>query len=372
MQRYLADRSRNWRIVETRQLQTGQVVDYVDARTYLPKSPNAPYAEPPTLIPDRVKESEPVDFGWIEPPPPDTVSVFRPNLESYLESGGELTVREYLSRQAQPTPNHQNNRLYARHRDNITLTETGGVINVWNYGDVATGSQFSLVQGGAFCGSGGTLEGIELGVQKYRDKYSDNNIHIFTYFRTAGTATGDHVGGYNYEVAGYVPAVGASLGPTSIITNSSVVGGAQVECQFEIDLYQGNWWVYACHEWMGYYPTVNSELVDEDDMIEFDLIDEDACWAQWYGEVWDASPSTWTNANMGSGEFASAGFGDAAWIRNPWTGTPSVWTYLASDATWPSGYDAGCYTETGFSNLGSGWEHTFFLGGPGGNAAGCN
>jgi hypothetical protein len=238
----------------------------------------------------------------------------------------------------------------------------------------------SLVQAASRCDGSSfqtTMEAIELGFQKNPPIYNDSQTHVFTFFRTAGSSVGDRVGGYNTSVAGFISAQGAPFGPGAALNSGtfSTIDGTQYDCQIETQLFEGNWWVFACGSWMGYYPTTNSTSVPSDQRINFDLIGSAACGSDWYGEVADPSPTTWSNADMGSGRFAADGWARAAFVRAPFVQlTTSTWDWHSS--TTPlggAGFDNDCYTASQmFSNGGSGWERWFYVGGPGGDNTGCN
>jgi hypothetical protein len=100
---------------------------------------------------------------------------------------------------------------------------------------------------------------------------------------------------------------------------ASVVGGPQYEHRFEIQLYRGNWWLAHNDEWFGYYP---GSL--------FTRLQDYSCDLRWYTEVFDdGTVPGWTWTDAGSGEFAAAGFGNAAYFRriyyaDRWGGIPLV------------------------------------------------
>jgi hypothetical protein len=116
-------------------------------------------------------------------------------------------------------------------------------------GDASGPSQMSLIQTSATCfGSDpvNTLEAIEVGYQKLRELYLDSNIHILTFFRTAGLATGPLIGGYNENVAGFKPFAQRTAAPGAILAEASVIDGDMRECQFTTQLFNNDWWVFAC------------------------------------------------------------------------------------------------------------------------------
>jgi hypothetical protein len=379
---FLERRSRSWNIVTTRRSRSGQIFDYVLAKTLYPGAPDAPFAQPPPLpLETQVKgvaraQSE-FDTDPSLRPPPDTIAVARPDFDPY--EFGESSARDLVDYMAlawpKPAPAYVNNRLYGTHRDVRANIGTAGNINAWDYQQVAS-DEMSLLQTAALCwGSSAntTLEAIEVGFQKLQSKYGDTAIHLFTFFRTAGGASGDRVGGYNLDVQGFIQAAGA-FPPGATIGPFSTIDGTQYECKIEVQLFQGNWWVYACGVWMGYYPTQNSSIAAVS-RINFDLIGSGTCEIHWYGELYDAAPTTWTNADMGSGRFASEGYGRAAYIREPWlihTGGSTSWFSSSVPGT-GGGYDPDCYSVSSvFENGGTGWGRWFYVGGPGGDNPGCN
>lgn len=169
-----------------------------------------------------------------------------------------------------------------------------------------------------------------------------NVPHFFTYYRTAGGAQGDLTGGYNMDFDGFIPAINATFSPGASVSTFSTLGGTQFGCDVEAQLFEGNWWIYACDAWQGYYPGPDSSE-PASLRIPFDLIDDASCWAQWYGEVWDSTPTTWTNANMGSGRWPADGFRWAAYMSKLRHQTASGVVAMGSDVTWPAGDDDNCY-----------------------------
>ena len=379
-----AQRSRGWQIVDTRRSRSGQVFDYVMAETLYPDSPKASFATPPPLPSVSTAAGARPAMTELEAdpalkPPAGTIPVARLYLDPYVN--GEVRARdlaEYMEiAWPKPSPAFVNNRLYGAHIDSDANTGTDGHINLWNYQEVAS-DEMSLLQSATLCrgSTADAMEAIEVGFQKLQSKYGDTNVHLFTFFRTAGGATGDRVGGYNMDVQGFIQAAGAPFSPGAGMNTStfSTIDGTQYECQIETQLFQGNWWVLACGSWIGYYPTQNS-TVDAGSRIAFDLIGTSACEIDWYGEIFDPTPTTWTNADMGSGRFASEAFGRAAYIREPFllhAGADSTWFASSVPAT-GNGYDPDCYSLSEiFANGGDGWGRWFYVGGPGGNNVGCN
>jgi hypothetical protein len=376
--------SKAWSLVATRQSRSGQIIDYVDAKTLYPNAPNAPFATPPprraaSKAPEVAQALTELETDPSLKPPAGTIPVVRSNFEPYLSGAVPArNLQEYIDTLPKPAPNFSNSRLWGLLRDTRSNIGTGGFINAWNYQQVGS-SEMSLLQAGTFClgsKSSSTMESIEVGLQKSRPLYGDNNVHTFTYFRTAGAATGNRVGGYNLTFQGFVQTAGAPFAPGATVSGPfSAIDGSQYEYQIETELFEGNWWVLANGNWIGYYPTQNSTSVPAAQRITFDLIGSSACSTQWHGEVYDPTPTTWTNADMGSGRFASDGFARAAFIREPWVQLDAAtWDWLSAVAPSASpGYDTDCYTVSDiFTNGGTGWTRWFYVGGPGGDNSGCN
>jgi hypothetical protein len=130
----------------------------------------------------------------------------------------------------------------------------------------------------------------------------------------------------------------------------------------------GDWWVAYQHELLGYYPAGL-----------FSRLNGGACRAAWYGEVYrpDHAPGFENDkgaieTEMGSGRFAEAGFGHAAYLRNPryydllWFGEkPDERSTMIPE-------QLSCYSRWVSITGGAPEDNTFFfLGGPGGNDPGC-
>ncbi|MEM6928874.1 MAG: neprosin family prolyl endopeptidase [Myxococcota bacterium] len=384
---WLSDRSENWTIVDTRTSSDGQVIDYVTAGSLYPDAAMVNLSPPPTTSapPNEdapvAGESAPLTTFETDPSlvaPAGTIPVIRPDFAGYISGVGLPsdvdTIDEYIEVKA-PTPaGVVNDRLYGTHRDTRNNIGTYGRINLWEYLQVGS-ADMSLLQTAILCygtNFSTTLEAIEVGAQVNPLEYNDNLLHVFVYFRTAGTASGDFLGGYNSNQRGFVQYSGAAFPPGAAFAAGSLsqIDGNQYSCQFGAELYQGNWWVRACNTWLGYYPTDNS-AVNEQWHVPFDLIDTSACEVQWYGEVADPTPSTWTAANMGSGLHAIEGWQRSAYIRQPFLRmTPTTSSWLASTLITSTGYNADCYSASSlFSNGGPGWERWFYVSGPGNNSS---
>ena len=104
------------------------------------------------------------------------------------------------------------------------------------------------------------------------------------------------------------------------------------------------------------------------------MLNKGACRAHFYSEVYDATPQDWTNTDMGSGLWPSAGANQVAYIRRPAYRAP-VWTEweVPLDRNNPSKpFDETCYMRTDFAAGGPFVGNYFFYTGPGGDSEGCD
>ncbi len=160
------------------------------------------------------------------------------------------------------------------------------------------------------------------------------------------------------------------------IVPASVPGiavGAQQE--HRVDIIQapstGDWWIAHNGSLLGYYPA-----------SLFQMLNKGACRAAWYGEVYDPTPTNWTANNLGSGEFPTAGFGYAAYVREPIYLDLQYTPLYPEDAPDPDPQKLRpfsidplvpeCYTRSVLSVSAPPWSHYVYLGGPGGDAPGCD
>lgn len=191
-----------------------------------------------------------------------------------------------------------------------------------------------------------------------------SSLRLQAEFFTAGSSTGNNIGGWHGVVTGFTVASGAPYSPGVNLTGISQIGGpANWWSPVEILLFQSNWWLRHNGNWLGFYAG-----------SMFDQIDDQACRVSWYGEVYDNTETTpnWTPTNMGSGRFAADGNLFASYHSN------TFYANTSGVAKWPdtvgTGFeilpgDAACYT-TGAVNVSG--TRKFYLGGPGGDNANCD
>ncbi|CAG8959683.1 hypothetical protein HYFRA_00001588 [Hymenoscyphus fraxineus] len=204
---------------------------------------------------------------------------------------------------------------------------------------------------------------VEAGWINY--KYQNSQPHLFTYYTTNGyIGEGDNQGGWNTEHVGWVQ-VDRKIHPGSVFTPLSVDGGAQNDLRIEYALFRGNWWLSVEDRWIGYYPGSLFSFPSSDPPEN--TLAGGSSKVHFYGEVLNMEESL-TTTDMGSGQWASTGYGHAGYIINmtyrntnnvkmPFNGsdfTDSDITRYTHEADFTSGTDRGSY---------------MFLGGPGAGGA---
>ncbi|MDH3194375.1 MAG: neprosin family prolyl endopeptidase [Acidimicrobiia bacterium] len=140
-------------------------------------------------------------------------------------------------------------------------------------------------------------------------------------------------------------------------------------------LHEGNWWVSAFGEWAGYYPYCeggDARPCDKGTLFSASGIRDEASRLDWYGEVYDSSAPLSTSTDMGSGEFANAGFNRAAYIRNMIeVYDPKYYRWWDTESTWAT--DPDCYSVDGvWHSIADGWRNWLFVGGPGKEGDACS
>lgn len=368
VQRFLADRYRDsgWRIVETTQTYAGDIIDWLDPSSV----PGSQIAQPPKpsreemqLPPGASLALSELDIYPELRGPQDTIPVHRPDFARYVHGDVEATnVDDYISKHLVSGMPAGQNRLYAGYAKMAANTTATSVINAFG-GTIESGTLTLLEMAVVTRGSNPATTHEQVGVALSRDKanYADSQLRLMVEFFTAGDrVTGHFVGGWDGFMLGFVAAAGRPYGPGAVFTPSTI-GGAQYEHTVKIQNFNGDWWVSHNGNWLGYYPG-----------WLFNLINVSAAEALWYGEVYDPTPTTWTWTDMGSGLFASTAYGNAAYFRNPSYVAPSGVTYWAEGLAGLLPYAAACYTKSGLFSAAAPWNRYFYVGGPGGEAVGCD
>lgn len=378
------------KVLTTTQGPMGELVDWVDPHTL---DPDYDKRTPPpaNVLPELRPSVQSTSAGappfaaagadlrelWAQAAknaPRGTVPVIRPNFEHYVSGySGRSNVDDFVRSQAKPTPMDPNAspqpagryRLYTSKVHSLSNIGTQGWIQYVNPAGVPGAGAFSLTQLASLCwGSSGstTLEAIEVGLQKFPEKYGDSNLHFFTYFRTHGGDQGNYIGGYNLDVAGFVQ-YGSAFPPGAGVPDPPA--GQAHQRRLRTTLFNGAWWVQdyvsdTSSTWLGYYPVGSGS-----GQIPFDLINAGACDTHWYGEAFDSAPTSWHDGDLGNGILGPSA-GSLAFVE--------MLIQTSSNVFWFDGTgtatDASCYDMTGMqSNDSTNW---FNFGGPGGDGVGCD
>jgi hypothetical protein len=382
----IARRYQGYRIVDTVETYAGDVIDYVDSAS-IPGSDAEPPPRPSAaemVMPAGVElqqtevERHPELRG-----PAGTTAMVRPRFDTYLSGESKASsLAEHLrsssvrpramqgTAEVAPEKNAETgqpagvSRLYGGYVAKVANKRVIAWVNEFT-GAIEAGT-FSLIEVATMCPGANlpkTAELVGATISRDRSNFADSKPRIQLEFLTAGVnAVGDNIGGWDGMFDGFVPAAGRPYGPGAVVT-ASTINGQQFESRIEIQLSGGNWWISHNGNWLGYYP---GGL--------FELINTKGCQAHWYGEVFDPTPGNWTNTNMGSGQYASQGYGKAAYVRDPYYhDANNVSHWLDANFAFGAGIqDPDCYTSTLVANGAAPWERSFFMGGPGGEAVGCD
>jgi Neprosin len=352
-----------YEILDTTQTYSGDVVDWLDPASVpgsqIQKPPPIPAEELPSGVERGRTELE--EFAELRGPA-GSIPMIRPQFEDYVSGEAEETsFADYLARvRRRPVMRDgaENQRL------------AGGALNLisgWKKSGVMTGTDaalshfigytesgtFSLVEATMRCDAPTGIQLVGAAVGKFGPALANAKPRLWVEFLTLGTLTGNYIGGWDGNVAGFVPAEGRPYGP-GVALQLSIYNGAQYDSRVHIENFSGNWWISHNGNWLGYYPG-----------WMFSAMSSTACMAQYYGEVGDPDPSCWTTTDMGSGHWAATGFRKTAYVRNPYYIQNGVATWLGQ-ADLVSPYLPNYYTVT---NVTAGpapnWSSFFYVGGPG-------
>ena len=151
-------------------------------------------------------------------------------------------------------------------------------------------------------------------------------------------------------------APGNNLAPTSSPGTSN-----QLEVWLQWEYVQGNWWLWFADQWVGYFPGA---------LYNATGLQSQAATDGTQGEMADSNIFSTSPTDMGSGQFASAGFGFAAYMRQiSYFTSAGGFGAIAYTPTIVSVTSPGCYSHV--ANWGSVdpfYKSSFFYGGPGKSA----
>jgi hypothetical protein len=237
------------------------------------------------------------------------------------------------------------------HRYAVGFQNVGNIggtswLNIWD--PLPTTNEFSLSQ--VWYVAGSPVQTIECGWQVYPQKYGHSKPVLFIYWTADGY---NQTGNYNLDAPAFVQT-----------NNSFVLGGAWntisttngTQFGFQVSWFHDpgnhNWWLWlqgaGANTPIGYYP---STLFGTGPMATA------AATCEFGGEVTGTA-----SGQMGSGAFASTGFGKAAFQRNiAYYASPTSAVGVGLGAIQP---DPSCYTIDIHDNSGTNWGSYFFFGGP--------
>jgi hypothetical protein len=234
-----------------------------------------------------------------------------------------------------------------------------GVFNVWNP-KTETFEDHSIMQVGLQNFDEPQLQAVEAGWIICQLLNGDGRPHLFTYYTTNGYGPGaDNVGGYNLEFDGWVQ-YDSNIYPGALITWSSTRGGAQAVISVKYQWYEGNWWLQVQGHWLGYYPT---SLFMGNQSVFATLGDHAESLGFW-GEVGTVVNQEQTTTQMGSGQYAEAGWQQACYQRNLRMQTDREGRMAIFSGS-PQVDEPRLYDMQPHMNSGTSWESYFWAGGPG-------
>lgn len=150
-------------------------------------------------------------------------------------------------------------------------------------------------------------ETVEAGLQRHRAMYNDDDAHLFIYStRDNYTNSSANPGCYNNACNDFVQ-VSSNFFPGMSFGKGSTKGGSQYELHIHWTKAgdTGDWWLSVAGEYVGYYRrSAFKALANHAESLAFggEIIDE-------------RSEGRHTKTQMGSGSFPTAGFGQAAYMR---------------------------------------------------------
>ncbi len=364
----LANRYAGFRIMDTVQSAHGTVIDFVDARTVGAVATDAP--PPPKNAPnaDNQAKSETEESPELRGPA-GTIPFVRPDFGRYVAGdSGYDSIESFVKNQAHGRTDGMN-RLYGGYKFMSYNAGVFGTTTAFSADAVESGT-FTLMEMATACPQDPSTEIV--GVMFSRDlaNFSDQQLRMHVEFYTQWNG-GD--GGFDDVIPNqFVPYSGRSFAPGVVFGPSTVVGsGPHYETSFQIQQYQGNWWVWVGGTWLGYYPGSHFSPTG---------LAQTGCRIGWYGEVFDPTWNSWTRDSMGNGTWAWADWtGYAAYWRNFQFLTPdqTTWAYPAQSSMFLSpASDANCYTTSAVTWVNGamyppGYYPIFYLGGPGAKNAAC-
>ncbi|MGH3876819.1 MAG: neprosin family prolyl endopeptidase [Actinophytocola sp.] len=369
MRAYVLEQYRDVKVTESYVDEDGQVLDFIPEAQHpavrrwngdpAADPPDAPPAPEPsdTALPEEAG-SRAIDTSSALPryryPPearraPDgTIANYRTTLQqlSRFPNLAAYSAKDAVARTSMDSFDHR----YATGEQDIECLGGASYLNVWNP-FVTPLYKGTFSQQWYLAGHDGTLlQSVECGWQIDYRRYGDSEPHLFVFTTRNNYATGSNFYNEDGGVFHTVPNPHVRPGQRLQFSHSD---GTQIEYKMGFYRTGQGWWFYFDDHAIGCIPSEffnNGPLTSRATRVRFG------------GEA-ATKVSTWPP--MGSGQFASAGFGKSAYQRgafvNPLSGG-AVYASL-SEAGSTSG---SCYTIDITNNSSSVWGTYLFFGGPGG------
>ncbi|XP_062172035.1 protein neprosin-like [Alnus glutinosa] len=171
-------------------------------------------------------------------------------------------------------------------------------LNVWKPATLGNGD-LSFAQVGVQAGPPDRLNYIQAG---WMVNSRDNEPRVFLYWTSDGNKK---TGCYNLNCPGFVQ-VTNKIGLGAALKPPSTYKGTQFSIPIAVYQFRGNWWLQVNEIMLGYLP---SHI--------FTDLRTSATAVSWGGQVFDAGKmGHHTSTQMGSGHFASEGFGKASYFTH--------------------------------------------------------
>jgi hypothetical protein len=374
MQRHIAQHYEGIEVTHSFADDNGQVFDCVPIEQQpslrglvgeIPKPPDLPYegggkaGTPGELqVEPQLRPDQKDQYGNARWCPTGTIPMRRITLEEMIrfESLDKFFRKSpvggrhpHLSAPRTPEENDQHRYAHAYQ----FVDNWGGLskITLWQPPVVGPDQIFSLSQVWYTGGHGAQLQTVEAGWQVYPTKYGNPNACLFIYW----TADDYQHGCYNLDCTAFAQTNHTwTLG--GAFSQVSTPGGTQYLLQFGWILQPGvGWWLFLAStdasDAVGYYPI---------SLFQGGQLASNATRIDYGGET--CSTGSWPQ--MGSGAFASAGHGQAAYQRNIVYELTGIGGTTPANLT-PSQESPNCYTVAPDSS--GDWGTFIYFGGPGGN-----
>lgn len=352
------------RIVATTQTYGGDILDWIDPAgvpgSRLPAPPHSPNPDGSPPQPSAGAATELDTYPELRGPA-GTIPYLRPSFAAYVKGRSPAhSLSEHLERYVPSGQPAGQDRLYGGFR--LRGRNTQLYANIHQFAAAVQDDAnltFSLLEMATACTNSVGYELI--GAALTRGTTADP---LTLRFDIEFVLTDGSHGWNEFPGGPFVAYAGRPYPPGIQLTFISVSGGTQYVSPVEIKLFNGNWWIGHNNNWLGYYPGTTFSLISSS---------TGGCFAQWYGEVYDSSPTNWTWTDMGQGYFANAGFGFASFFQQPfYTDSAGVLKWPDTATRLKSAVDPHCYTTSAMISAASPWDRYFYLGGPGAVAGnGC-